>query len=382
MKVIEKDAILSPHRKLSRRQLFAAAGAAGLTVALGDALLTYPPWQDYNAQVGLTWETPFQAAATLPAQMRELIRYGTLAPSGHNAQPWKFAVFGDTVRILPDYSRRLPVIDPLDRELWISLGCVAENLEIAAQSAGYETEITGPTPDADYLTLRLRPATVRISPFLMEAIPHRQSTRSLYDGHAVPLADIRRIEGVPPVPGVSLHILTASDQKEAVIEYIKSADQRQYGSQPFLSELVTWLRFNKPEALHRLDGLYTRCSGSPEIPRWLGQRFLTSAGAERQSAADEKNVRSSSGLIVLAAMQDDKRHWVETGRLFERLALTMTARNIKTAFVNQPIEVADLRSQLQSYLNLGTAQPQLLLRFGYAAPMPRSLRRPVEQVLI
>ena len=31
---------------------------------------------------------------------------------------------------------------------------------------------------------------------------------------------------------------------------------------------------------------------------------------------------------------------------------------------------------------MGQAAPQLLVRYGYAAALPRSLRRPVEQVLI
>lgn len=56
--------------------------------------------------------------------------------------------------------------------------------------------------------------------------------------------------------------------------------------------------------------------------------------------------------------------------------------NIKSAFLNQPIEVAALRSQFGSALGLAAARPQLLIRYGYAAEMPRSLRRPVDQVLV
>ncbi len=45
-------------------------------------------------------------------------------------------------------------------------------------------------------------------------------------------------------------------------------------------------------------------------------------------------------------------------------------------------EIANIRSQFSSALGLGANLPQLLIRFGYAAVMPRSLRRPVEAVLI
>ena len=61
-------------------------------------------------------------------------------------------------------------------------------------------------------------------------------------------------------------------------------------------------------------------------------------------------------------------------------ALTLPS-GLKMAFLNQPVEVAELRAQFQDYLYIGTAQPQLL-RFGYADPMPRSLRRRLDEVLV
>jgi hypothetical protein len=60
----------------------------------------------------------------------------------------------------------------------------------------------------------------------------------------------------------------------------------------------------------------------------------------------------------------------------------MTSLNIKSALLNQPIEVSNLRRQFQSAMGLRSSLPQLLVRFGYAEAMPRSLRRPLEQVLI
>lgn len=36
------------------------------------------------------------------------------------------------IEILPDVSRRTPVVDPDDRHLFIGLGCAAENLALAS----------------------------------------------------------------------------------------------------------------------------------------------------------------------------------------------------------------------------------------------------------
>ncbi|MEA2761661.1 MAG: hypothetical protein QOD47_945, partial [Gemmatimonadaceae bacterium] len=60
----------------------------------------------------------------------------------------------------------------------------------------------------------------------------------------------------------------------------------------------------------------------------------------------------------------------------------LTSLNLTSAFLNQPIEVSAVRGQFQSALALGNSLPQLLFRFGFARPLPRSLRRPLEQVIV
>ncbi len=169
---------------------------------------------------------------------------------------------------------------------------------------------------------------------------------------------------------------------KSTLEYVDAGNLHQYADRAFVDELIAWLRFNKKESMTTLDGLYSRCSGNPEVPRWLGQMFVRGMKPQQQADADAKKLRSSSGAVVIASTSDDKTAWVRVGQVYERLALQMTALNITSALLNQPIEVAALRSQFQSALGLGASLPQLLVRFGYAAPMPRSLRRPVEWVLI
>ena len=68
-------------------------------------------------------------------KLRELVRLATLAPSSHNTQPWKFKIAADNIRIYPDLTRRIPAVDPDDRELWISLGSTLGNLLAAASNA-------------------------------------------------------------------------------------------------------------------------------------------------------------------------------------------------------------------------------------------------------
>lgn len=365
--------------RLSRREFLRLTAAAGVTAVGGYALAEYAPWLDYTGQAAQIWN-PTENESTASSPMGELIRYATLAANGHNTQPWRFALTADSIEIRPDLARHLPVVDPQDRELWISLGCALENLLIAARASGYAADVTYPDA-ADAIRVGLAAAVPQGSP-LFDAIPRRQNTRSAYDGQPVKAADLDRVLATPLEPGVTLRPVTAAGDMAQVQEYVRQGNLAQYGDRAFLDELIGWLRFNQRAALATRDGLFTRCSGNPEVPAWLGRIFVSGGKPEQQADADAAKLSSSAGALVIASTREGKSAWVRAGQVYERLALQMTSLGIKSAFVNQPIEVAALRGQFGSALGLAAAQPQLLLRFGYAPDMPRSLRRPVAQVLV
>jgi hypothetical protein len=52
-------------------------------------------------------------------QLKELVHYATLAVSSHNTQCWKFRLEDHAISILPDLSRRCPVVDPDDHHLYL-----------------------------------------------------------------------------------------------------------------------------------------------------------------------------------------------------------------------------------------------------------------------
>jgi len=362
--------------KLSRRDFLKLLAAGSATAAGGHLLYTYGPWLDYNEQISQT-KRAFENNTS--SQIRELVRYATLAANGHNTQPWKFAIKENTIEIHPDYARRLPVVDPHDRELWISLGCALENLLISARAIGFAPEVSYPN-EADFIRVDLTSDAPQ-SDAMFASIPQRQNTRSEFDGQPVNTADLDQLQTLLLKPGVVLRFAANSADRETMLEYVNQGNLTQYADKAFVDELIYWLRFNQREILTSLDGLYTLCSGNPEVPRWLGEIFVSGTKPQQQADMDAKKLRSSAGAVVIASETEDKTAWVRTGQVYERLALKMTALNIKSAFLNQPIEIASVRRQFQSAIGLGNAQPQLLIRYGYAEAMPQSLRRSVDAVL-
>ena len=362
-----------------RRNALKLLALAGVTAVGGYALLEYAPWLN-DTQSGDQTRRPLEQNTSGTAQMRELVRFAALAASGHNTQPWKFAIQENVIEIHPDLARHLPAVDPDDRELWISLGCALENLLVAARASGLAAEVTYPD-SADVIRVRLTRDTPQASP-LLAAILTRQNTRSVYDGQPIQSNHLERLRAVTLEPGVRLQFRSSQSELETVLEYVNQGNLKQYADPAFLKELVQWVRFDKREALASLDGLYSRCSGNPAVPRWLGQMVVTGTKPQGQADSDAKKLRSSSGAVIVTSASDDKPAWVRVGQVYERLALEMTALNIKSAFLNQPIEVSSIRGQFQTAMGLEKMLPQLLVRFGYADTMPRSLRRGLDQILL
>ncbi len=363
---------------MTRARFLKMVAAAGSGAAIAYVLYELAPWMDGESPAAKSRQVLRTDREGLPL-MEELVRYATLAASGHNAQPWRFLVSENQIEIHPDFSRRLPAVDPEDRELWISLGCALENLSLAARKAGMEPEIDYPTK-TDFIRIRLRPRQPNENP-LAEAIRTRQNTRNEYDGRSIVSTERHKLMSIPLEPGISLRQFDGTSETEKLLEYITAGDKIQFSDQAFVDELVEWIRFDKREALATLDGLYSRCMGSPPVPRWLGKRVVHGTSAKTQSDSDARMLRSSAGAVAIASDTDSKDAWVRTGQVYERLALAMTAINVKSAFLNQPTEVPAIRHQFQDGMGFGSAIPQLLLRYGYSNPMPPSFRRSVDSVI-
>ncbi len=346
----------------------------GATAVVGGAAYFFGP--SYEEAVGDVWR-PVKPDG--PLDLRYLAHYATLAANSHNTQPWRFSLDGGRVAILPDHARATPMVDPDDHHLYASLGCAAENLALAAGAAGAAAEISFAGEGRVEIDL-VETAPRRDE--LFEAILERQSTRAEYDGRAVPASDLQAIEEAAKVPGCEIILITDRDRIEQVLELLVAASTRQIADDAYVDELRSWMRFNATQAIHTRDGLYTACSGNPTLPPWLGQALFGlffSAKSENDKLA--RQIRSSAGLAIIVSEHDDRAHWVAAGRACQRFALKSTALGLRHAFVNQAVEVADTRRQLADLLGLGDRRPDLLLRFGYGPPMPRSLRRPVDAVI-
>lgn len=367
---------------LTRREVVVSS-VAGVALPGLPTLVACSPNTSYREAVRSIWRQASGSAniADRATLLRELVRYATLAPSSHNSQCWKFAVEDKSISIFPDLTRRCPAVDPDDHHLYVSLGCAAENLTQAALANGLKGEAVFETAPADVLKINLQPTQSVDSP-LFKAISERQCTRGEFDGQPVSAEDLRLLTLAGTGKGVQLLLFTEKTALEKILEYVVQGNTAQMNDAAFVAELKTWIRFSDAEAVRAGDGLFSRSSGNPSVPRWLASPLfplLFRTDSENDKYA--KHVRSSSGIAIFVSDANDKAHWIETGRCYERFALQAAALGIRNAFLNQPVEVGALRPQFASFLGVGQRRPDLLVRFGRGPLMPRSLRRPVDTVL-
>lgn len=318
-------------------------------------------------------------------QLLALIRLATLAPSKYNTQPWAFAIEDDAVRICPDLSRRLPVADPENRALYVSLGCALENLLIGAACYGLRAEVEynlqGDKADSVLVHLT-RTLTCQGDPQLLRAIAERQTTRGKYSGDRIAPADLRTMVEASREPGVHFGLLTHPHEVRPIFAAVRESNRRLLADRSFLREILSWIRFTRKEAESTHDGISNTMLGLPPLPSWLAGNATRRFVVRRKLRGGEKLIQGSAAVMVFAIDQNDPQHWIAAGRSFERVALTASTLHIRHSHLTPACDVVQTRIQLSSFLGFSNAEtPVLLLRLGYANPLPASLRRTVADVL-
>ena len=325
-------------------------------------------------------EPEFYELDDVRAQKEFLIRYAVLAPSGHNTQPWSFRITDDGIEVYADYTRRLPVGDPADRELLLSVGAAITNLRVAAAHFGFESVVlydysNDATRPIALVTLRETCNPDESLRHLFGAITRRHTVRGDFDEREIEPDTLDRICDL--VDESELLRIVVPHERTHLARIVQQADRLLMSSDPWRNELAEWVRPNETD---QGDGMTGDAFGIPGPLSALAPWLVRSLDlGETRGKHDLELVEHASGLIVVIG-DDDRTALIRAGETLERLLLTLTSLGVQYAFLNQALEVPELRREVWGVLR--TAKPpQLILRIGYAKtqqkPMPR---RPVKAV--
>jgi nitroreductase len=319
-----------------------------------------------------------------------ILFYASLAPSGHNSQPWFVRVAGPGEWIVgADPERRLPVVDPDNREVLLSIGAFLENLVRAARVFGHETEIEILAQgrfDREVLRVRLAPAAVAESDCLRRIAARRTIKSGLGSGLLEP-TDLRVLEAAA---GGNLHYFPrGSSHARAMAEAAVENFRIQFSSGAAMAEAAEWTRLSDREAVRFRDGL---TPDGMEIAGFSGfwvRHFMESRDVAghlwREKAVEkvEAQAREGAGWLVITSPSDGVADLIASGQRFQRLALAAVPMGLGIHPMTQTLE--ERRGQETIRANHSASMiPQFMLRIGYADPYPQpvSLRRPVNWFLV
>ncbi len=317
------------------------------------------------------------------AKLEFLVRYAVLAPSTHNSQPWLFRVRGEALEFFADRSRSLPICDPHDRELTISCGAALGFARLAARNFGREAHIDLlPSPRNPDLLARLRfggahaPSSTEARRF--RAIPDRHTVRRPFTTDPIVDDRIAHLRDLIFEEGIAFVVTAERTCHERVGNLVGHADRLQMADPSYRRELAQWVRSNRTS---RADGMSLASFGlSDRLSRILA-RLMERLDIGFASAAKHQSLTGRTPWLgLLTSEQDDEQSWLRTGMALADILLEATAGGIACSFLNQPIEVRELRPRLPSIF--GTIGfPQMLIRLGRTEGTAIAARREPRHVI-
>jgi|GEM_PF-70654 len=318
-------------------------------------------------------------------KLRFCLRYAILAPSSHNTQPWRFVSAGDTIELLADRTRALPVADPDDRELVISCGAALHHLRLAMRCFGIpETTEILPDPAQPDLLARVvargpRPQPTELDHRLLAAIVTRRTNRRAFDSRAVAPAVVQALAAAARAEGAEAAFTADEGIRRSIAAMVAEADLVQLHDKRFRRELAAWMHHSRTRSR---DGIPGYAFGISEIESIAAPAVVRTFDLGNGRAARDQSLAAHSPVLgVLGGRTDDPPGWLAVGQALSAVALTATAANVAHAYLNQAVEVPEVRERLRRALP-AVEHPHLVLRFGFASPVRRTPRRPLDEVLI
>jgi nitroreductase len=387
-------------RSVSRRTILQFLGlGAGVVAVAGATGLT---WRAIDGGVFATGTGPAYAAwdeadHTGPDPMN-LIRAAVLAANAHNTQPWLFTVSGDRIELFADLTRTIGAMDPLLREMHVSLGCAVENLVLAGPPSGLTANVVLlPDPaDATHIaTITLTPTTASRSP-LFDAITSRHTNRGGYDTtRPVTGQQLDALGALVDVPGTEVVWFTTDEEKRAFSDLTVRATEAIIADPQQAADDYRWYRTDWQDIQDLKDGITIDPSGQSTLIRALAK--LLPVSQEQNNSGWLTGTRDTQlptaaafGALVVRDPLDPAQR-LQTGRVWQRMHLAATVDGLGMQPLCQIPERIDRETSAGLAPEFGDAAAGMLpsgthaimtFRVGYpTAAAPPSPRRPAADVV-
>ena len=377
---------MDPPSALARRKFLVLVGGAAAWhyLAPGEAVAKRLAASPLSLQPWSLPDTPPESGIELA---KAVIGAAVLAPSHWNTQPWRMETEGESIRLVADPSRALPVLDPDQQSMYVALGAALENMLIALRAYGRQPSVEYlPESGTKQVAARItwNESDMRRDRLLFSAISLRRTNRRDYDERGIYMQNRAALSAQLP-SDVRVHWIDDRDRIHSVGDLVREATEAQANDRRAQAAQYAWMRFDD-QARRRGDGIAIDDLeyGGPAL--WFAGRTLnpnSMFGRFGQGSAVRHArgaVRSSGALALLTIANGNPRSWITGGQAFERFALRATSLGIAHQPIHAPIEVPRFRGDLVRAFGAIGQEPLLLVRLGHAKQPDPSVRRAVSMV--
>jgi nitroreductase len=315
---------------------------------------------------------------------QKILHHASLAPSGHNSQPWRVRICRYHEWIIEaDPARRLPCVDPDNRELLLSLGAFIENLSITAATLSLHAEVE--ILAEDHQDREIARVVLQEGPrrdYSLQTLGKRRTIKHGQLPRVLAASDLTRLmaEAEGQITYAARGTKQAAYIEESAVEAFRLQGRRKDAQQEF----VHWLRLDNTEVMRHRDGITTDSMGLSGIAGWYVNTFLSPddflTEKMRQEGVDTTAAlaREGGGWLLLTSRGQTVAELLACGRRFQRIALAACELGIAIHPMTQILEEKGAPS-LHKVVGDDTLIPQFVLRVGYPDRYPpaASLRRPV-----
>lgn len=366
---------------MKRRNFIAIAGATVAVAGGGYYLLT-----DKSNFVRANSKDDSSGNIPLKADERAILYLASLAPSGHNTQPWFVRYIEPYHWIIGnDKSKWLLAVDPTQRETVLSIGAFLQNVEYAATTFGYACRFTllaTTNQDENMVEVKLTSAINSLK-YDIQRIKQRRTLRSNYLNNVLKKEDVAYLTN--DEHGFINYIPNSSKEHQWLHEQTIEANRIQAYRDDAEKELADWIRFSSKDAKAHCDGLTMASMEIEGFTAWYLRNFYGKADVMKNSFREKsidsvkKQVAESAGWLLITSKDNSVATLLETGKRLQRLLLKIRERNIAIHPMTQILEEPTTRQTIASSIGI-TDNVQFILRTGYVTkyPQPVSLRRPVD----
>lgn len=371
---------------MNRREFIKYCWAGGIALGTG---ATFYSWLKMEDEAAMRKSYTLQNIQDLSEDEIIILYLASLAPSGHNTQPWIITIKEPKQwRIGSDRTRWLPAVDPDNREMMLSIGAFIENLSIAAGIQGYEAKIDviGKNNFSSEIA-EIRLIKGKETSVSDRVIKERRTVRKDLLTSAIREDDINHLVG---------------NNKNAVFYYPLNSKEGSYLSQANLlanqtqvyredaqKELAEWIRWTDREAREHRNGLTPESMEMKGVVRWYAKHFLSKGDVLSKTFRNEtiklveEQVQNCAGWLVVRSDSSTVAELINAGRVLQSAWLRAHEKLIAFHPMTQVLEETPWRTELEKELG-HTGNIQFVIRIGYMKEylQPVSLRMPMSKIIV